>query len=759
MSITMRTAALSKLSAALLLAAVAMLPSIGNAADTVAGTAVNDGANDALGEITVTAERREENLQKTPVAVTVLSADTLRSQNVSTFADIARTVPGLSISSASTTAPGSALPVVYIRGIGQQDPSIFQDPGVGIYVDGVYVARSAGASIDLPDIGRVEVLRGPQGTLFGKNAVGGALNIVTQAPSKTPEASLDASVGNYRLKDLSGFFSGPLAGNWQGSFAFNIRREDGYENRLSYPTRQDLGTQGGEKHQAARGRLRWEPTDDVTVDLSADYTRYRDESAAGIATVYPPTKIYSLWNTLVGIPAGLPWTPANTETGGRYSTFATGPNYANDDIWGTSVAVTWRLAALTLKSITAYRHVEETYSRDSDGSPTPFFSAIGSHTLGQVTQELQLLGDAFEKKLDYIAGLYFLRETGSQSDLAIIAPGLYTATHNQSLELGRLYGVDVATNSYAGFGQTTYHITDALSTTLGLRYTSENKSDVVSSFGTESGILYVAPTALSKTFGALTPKFGLSYQANEDVLIYASATEGFKSGGFNGRVSRPAGLTTFEPEKVWSYELGIKSTLLDQRLRVNFASYYMTYRDIQLAYFILTPQGVVNAVANVAAAHVDGLEGEVTALPLPGLEIGLSAARNYNNYTEIQPGAQVSAGDKLPYSPAWTASAYLQYKIQIPGGSTLTPHADYSYKSSTFSVINNSPPSLLPQYSLLNARLTYQLPNGHWSIAAFGTNLTNRYYFVSAQDNTSASLLYQLLGRPREYGVDVHVTF
>jgi iron complex outermembrane recepter protein len=740
------------LSTAISSAGIAQVPAVAGPVPTAEGMG-------SLAEIVVTAERRSENLQTTPIAVTALSADALRSQSVSQFSDLARTVPGLSISSASTTAPGSATPVVYIRGIGQQDPSIFQDPGVGIYVDGVYVARSAGSAIDLPDIERVEVLRGPQGTLFGKNAVGGAINIVTQTPSDVPTGSLDATIGNYNLVDLRGLVSGPVATDLAGGLALDAKREDGYVDRLSYPDRSKTGTEGGVDHLSGRTRLHWTPMEDLSVDFSADYTRYQDESAAGLTTVYPPTSIYTLWNTLVASKGGLTWTPADAETGGKYSTFATGPNFADDHIYGSGIWLSWKLPWATFRSITAYRYAHETYSRDSDGSPADFFSATGYHQTSQYSQELQLLGSSFEDRLKWISGLYYLHENGQESDLAIIAPGLYTETHNTSLELGRLYGIKTTTDSYAGFGQATFYITRALGLTAGLRYTSEPKSAVVSSFGTESGILYVPPTAVSKTFSSLTPKYGIQYQVDPNVMLYASATKGFKSGGFNGRVSTLAGLTTFAPETVWSYEGGVKSTLLDNRLRINLAGYYMDYDNIQLAYFILTPGGVVNAVSNVAAAELHGVEAEVAAVPVSRLRLAASASWEDNYYTNIQPGAQVVKGDKMPYTPKWTASFSADYAFILPGDATLTPHVDYSFKGRTFAVISNSFPSELSAYSLVNARLTYAPANDHWSLAAYATNLTNRYYFTSAQDNTTASLLYRLLGRPREFGLTLHIRF
>jgi iron complex outermembrane recepter protein len=709
----------------------------------------------ALEEVTVTAERRETDLQKTAIAVTALSQEDLKSRSVTNFSDLAGAVPGLSISGASTTAPGAALPVVYIRGIGQQDPSIFQDPGVGIYVDGVYVARSAGSTIDLPDINRVEVLRGPQGTLFGKNAVGGAINIVTRDPSEEATGSLEATGGDYRLVDVRGYFSGPLSEALQGSIATDLKSEQGYVDRLAYPSREVIGDQGAQNHRSVRGRLRWEPASALTVDFSADYTRYRDSSAAGIGFLTAPTSVYNLWNNSVAKPAGNPWTQANTNTGNFYQTFATGPNYADDDIEGTSATVTYKAAAATFRSISAYRYVNEEYSRDSDGSPADFFAATGSHKLHQLSEELQLFGQSFDDRLDWIGGLYFLRETGAEEDLALIAPGLYTLTHNSALELGRLYGVSVSTYSYAAFGELTYHLTDKLGLTAGLRETREHKAADVSSLGTESDTLYVPLTHRSDTFGAWTPKFSVQYQAADALLLYASASEGFKSGGFNGRVSQPAGLTEFQPEKVWSYETGFKLTALDRRLRLNVAGFYMDYSNIQLAYFILTPQGVVNAVESVAAARIDGVEAEVVAVPLEGLRIGGTVSTNNNYYSRIQAGAQVMPGDKIPYVPEYQESAFIEYGARLPNGGELVPRADYSHQSKSYSVINNSPASLLDARTLVNARLTYRFPGGRWSLAAFGTNLGNERYYTSAQDNTSASLLYKLVGPPREYGATV----
>lgn len=734
------------------------------ASDTAAAPARGDGqaapqqqADDGgIADIIVTAQRREESLQRVPLAVTAIDGAALREQNVSSLADIARIAPNIAISSSGYTAPTNALPVIYIRGIGQQDPAIYSDPGVPVYVDGVYVARSAGGAIDLPDIARVEVLRGPQGTLFGKNAVGGAVNIVTATPGRNTGTDVTLTGGSYALYEARGVTNLALSDQLGLTAAIDAKHENGFGNRLDVATGRRLGRLGDQRHLSGRVHARWTPTPALTVDLSGDYTHYRDTATPGQSTIVA-SGLLNLWNARVGIPSGKPISQA-VAASGDYDNYSLNSGAVRDDLGGVSGTIAYDLGGATIKSITAYREAHDIFNRDADSTPAVYLEVFRDMRSKQFTQELQLLGKAWDGRIDYIVGGFYLHDSATQFDNVILTPGLYPLIPDPAQDRPRAYNDQQKTSSYAGYAQVTVRPIDRLGLTAGVRYTDETKDAIVGVVSPQSGIVYVPTQNLSGRWKAWTPRFSADFRVTDTVLAYVSASRGFKSGGFNGRPSNLASLTTFSPESVWSYEAGIKSELLDRHVRANLAVFRADYDNIQLSRQTIIGGVLISDISNVASSRIKGVEGELVVIPARGFELDGAVGYTHNEYTQVQAGAVVTADNKIPYAPEWTVALSARYRAEL-GSGTLTPSINYAYRSSTFVTPNNSAVSLLPGYGLLSARLTYAPQGGRWDLSVFGTNLTDKRYLISVGDSTGIGVVYNVFGRPREIGATLGVHF
>ena len=720
------------------------------------GQAAPPQTEDGIADIIITAQRREESLQRVPLAVTAIDGAALREQNVSGLADIARIAPNIAISSSGYTAPTNALPVIYIRGIGQQDPAIYSDPGVPVYVDGVYVARSAGGAIDLPDISRVEVLRGPQGTLFGKNAVGGAVNIVTATPGRNTGTDVTLTGGSYALYEARGVTNLALSDQLGLTASFDAKHENGFGDRLEVGTGRRLGRLGDQRHLSGRVHARWTPTPALTVDLSGDYTHYRDTATPGQGSIVA-SGLLNLWNARVGVPSGKPISQA-VAASGDYDNYSLNSGAVRDDLGGVSGTVAYDLGGATIKSITAYREAHDVFNRDADSTPAVYLEVFRDMRSKQFTQEVQLLGKAWDGRIDYIVGGFYLHDSATQFDNVILTPGLYPLIPDPAQDRPRAYNDQQKTNSYAGYAQVTVRPVKWLGLTAGVRYTDEKKDAIVGVISPQSGIVYVPTQNLSGRWKAWTPRFAADVRISDDILAYVSASRGFKSGGFNGRPSNLASLTTFNPESVWSYEAGIKAEALQHRVRANLAVFRSDYDNIQLSRQTIIGGVLISDISNVASSRIKGVEGELVLVPTRGLEFNAAFGYTYNEYTKVQPGAVVTAANKIPYAPEWTIAVSARYRIEL-GTGTLTPSVNYAFRSSTYVTPNNSPVSRLPDYGLLSARLTYAPPGGRWDLSVFGTNLTDKRYLISVGDSTGIGLVYNVFGRPRELGATLGIHF
>ncbi|KCZ86017.1 TonB-dependent receptor [Hyphomonas adhaerens MHS-3] len=693
-----------------------------------------------LDTVTVTARRVEENLQNAPVAVTAFNANDLELRAAEQLDDVARFSPNVAAYPGAFSVSDSGQ--LFIRGIGQFDYIVTTDPGVGVYLDGVYLARTTGNLLDLADVERIEVLRGPQGTLYGKNALGGAVNVVTRKPSNDARGKAAVTVGEYNRIDAYGFLSGPLVKDkLAGSIAVMTQNRDGYVERVLEPGK----TQGGTDSQAARVALRWTPTESFSFDLAGDYTSSDTEQGpyryAGRFTD-DPAVLYTLLD-----PGGVD----QYDTDNLLESYATGDNYVEVDIWGISGTAEWELGNSTLSSISSFRSSEIANLGDLDGTPFSILTEYDDISQEQFSQELRLSGTSMDGKLNYTSGLFYLTEDADQyinvdilSDLPVLpAPGI----------LDRIVSANQKQESYAAYGQADYTLNEKWSVTGGLRYTYEEKKATLSTFRDTLGFYELAPGTYTESWDALTPRIGLNYQYSDSVLFYGSVAQGFKSGGFNGRATSLDTVGPFDPENVWTYELGLKSELFSRRLRFNAAAFMNDYEDLQFSVSSLADDGVTLLIGleNAAAAEINGFEMEVVAVPADNLDVSFSLGYLDAKFTEVSPQAdEITADSKLMGAPEWTTSLAAQYRIPVHGLGEFTLAGDYSYRSKIyFNPLNTE--GITGALELVNAQVSFAPENSNIQFTAGVTNLFDEEYYASGLGPAGLGMIRGVVGRPQEW--------
>ena len=703
-------------------------------------------ATSGIEEIIVTAQRREESIQRTPIAVTALSGADLDARTTFDLADVGEYVPNLDFSTATQSSRSSFVSSVFIRGIGQTDFIVTTDPAVGIYVDGVYYGRTTGGVVDMLDIGRVEVLRGPQGTLFGKNTIGGALNVVSSPVGNEFGGTTEVTAGNYGRVGFRGDLNVPFSETFAGRIAVSVKRSDGYGKRLDFATGEETSELGADDSESARARLRWLIGENVEANLSVDYTRVREPQVPDdMKNIIPDAPLLGLWNGLVGFPTGNPYLPIYL-TNDDYTSYANGPNKAELDLWGPGLTIEWRLGDYTVRSITAYRSMDALFENDGDGSPVRI---LGSDHVeldqSQFSEELHLLGTSFDDRLEWLAGLYYFDESADEDTAAYVLPGIFQSLeaapfllgpagpigpcpppevvatlpvpgplgcagnpNNIPLDLDFAGTNKVDVTNYSAFLHGTLALTDRWKLALGARYTYEKKQHDIVYGRVNSGYVIAPPgTIREDDWSVVTPKGSLSFQATDQVMAYVSASRGFRSGGYNGRPFFREAVDSFDPEYVWSYELGIKSEWLDRRLVVNAAAFFNDYTDIQLTSNRAASGNVAVITENAGQAEIKGFELEIHARPIEQLDLIAGIGYVDAKFTEIDPNATVTEDSVFVKTPEWDTNFGAQYRISLGDVGGLTLRADYSWRSEWYNDVSNTPALLQDDVGLLNARITY----------------------------------------------------
>jgi len=730
-----------------LLASVAFL-TVGGAGLARAQSAPPPGQETGLKDIIVTATRHSTKLQKTPVAVTVITPQQIQQQNLTTARDLAGKTPGVLITRSGITP---LTQIFFIRGIGDADP-IF-DPNIAQYLDDVYLPRAINGMTDLTDLERVEVLRGPQGTLFGENADAGAIRYITRDPTDTPEGNFDVGGGTFGAVNLHAYAAGPIIpGKVDASIAFAHDQHEGYNYDPTIGQRVNNQNTNG-----ARAKVLVKITPDLTDEVEADGVL--DYSGAGF---YSPVK------PIIG---GTLAHPIYGQQNLRDSYASQGPK---NDSWvgGVSNRLVYTINPnLTFKSISAYRGFSQNpvnYNNDGQplveyngtpaslAAPFPALVSISDNYIvyreQELTQEFQLLGNY--DKFDFATGLYLLHENFASNRIGYVvspAGGGTPAFPEDQI-------ADTKTTDYAAYAQGDYHLTDKLTATLGGRYTIENRGfQFQGVYDNFQGVqLTPSPTNTAtenaalknnfsysgnKTWYSFTPKYGLSYQFTPDIFAYGSIAEGFDAGGFNNRASSLPTALPYNQENVTTYEAGLKTDWLDHRLRLNGTVFYNDYTGLQETASVISPVtgGLVSVRSNVNSAHSDGFELESVAEPVDGLTLTGNASYLWSRFdsfpnpgTSVNTGTVVSAtGNQLPFAPRWQVYGAANYEVPLNVPGQITVGSDISYETSYYSDVFNYGQGEIHPQAFVDAFASYQLPNKHWTAIVTGQNLTNRLSYQS----------------------------
>ncbi len=707
----------------------------------------SDGPTATLEEVVVTARKREENLQNVPVSIEAIDTRELRIRSLETLSDVGQSTPNVFFGGG--VQAGSAGNLVYIRGVGQADPLAAFDPGVGIYIDGVYLGRTTGIDLDLLNVERVEVLRGPQGTLFGKNTNGGAISVVTKPPNLTAQAvngQVQLTGGSVSRHEITAGIEIPVApevASLQLSGAY--RSQNGYSHRI------DGQQQADENRYDGRMALLVQPVHNFQILWTVDATTFnKGVSAFRLVDVRTTSAIPALYEAFTPYRYDNRWVSSSA-----YFYNGTGPNIDNGRIWGTALTLTWNTDWATIKSITAYRHSLIDNDLDPDGSPLTVLNVLETITQHQFSQELQATGDAFSQRLKWVTGLYYFDERVDDVSVAQVGEEFFHGAADFTL------GLNIHNISYAAYGQGSLALTDQLNLTLGGRVTYERK-DVLRSLTAQPD---VQPSGNWTNF---LPRVGLDYHFTPQVMGYISAAEGSKSGGFNGRAASVAEFNRFDPEKVWTYEVGARSDLFDKHLRVNATIFYSRYKDMQILVSSseidpVTGQPVpFNIVGNIPSANIRGAEVEVTAVPFEKLKIIPTLGITDGRYTTLPAGAPMTTGDAFINTPKVTAGVAVEYVTPLTAQWDVTGRVDYLHKSRIQYDYANSPFVSQVSYGLLNARLIFEVRNTGLSLSVFGTNLTNQVYANGGHDDGprgSLGFVVEQMGAPREWGASVQYKF
>ncbi|MFU4287966.1 TonB-dependent receptor [Pseudomonas aeruginosa] len=769
---------------ALLLALGGALPA--SAADAPApaeeapplASSVPDKADTALGKVTVTARRREEDSQKVPTPITVLGGETLEAQRISRVQDLQQVLPSVNV--AYIHARQSS---VAVRGIGNNPASDGLEGSAGIYLDNVYLGRPGMAVFDLLDIEQLELLRGPQGTLFGKNTTAGVLNISTRAPTFTAERTVEVSGGQDGYFQGRGTVSGPLGETLAGRLSAYRTRDDGYIKNIH----DDNYLNGGER-QGARGQLLFEPNEDFSLRWIADYNE--EDSSNGSMVVYGGAERFWQRAALVGA------SPLRDPQ--RRKVNINGRQHVSVHQGGSSLEANWNLAGgYRLTSISAYRYWHFTPANDEQLNVSAINDTGVEVHDRQFSQEIRLAsptGGAF----DYVVGAYAFRQNlgnktftsyGPLADLYLLGANLGALNDTYSKANGK-----IETDSFALFAQGTWHLTERLDFTAGLRGTYEEKNAKVERFAPLGGAAGGGVGAavrngqlgaydsgdLSQYNFAPSALLSLSYQFSDDLLGYASLSHGEKSGGVNLAVgsapSAGADSLLVGPERANDAELGLKSTLFDRRLLLNANLFWTGIHGYQATTLYQAPGStqLVQVLANAGSVRSRGLEFEATALPLRGLTLNFNGSYNDVTYLSFKdapcpaevstrPGAPSSCdltGQRVVGASKWIANLNGEYQWRLDDRFQPYVSASYAYRSAAEGTLDNSDLSKIDGYALVNlaAGLRSDLGDGQLDTSVWLKNAFDKDYYLSAFASINGSYTASV-GQPRTLGVSLRYDF
>lgn len=708
------------------------------------------GAAPTLEEVVVAAQRVQQNLQDVPIAVTAYSGNFLQSRQVVDFDQVAVRTPGLNVTAAFRT---QVQPV--IRGANSDEDAPGVDLAVGLVVDEVFYGQPIDFSFDLFDIEGVEVLRGPQGTLFGRNVTGGLINIRTKNPVDELEGRVELVAGEDNRLDLRAALNIPIVKNVLSSrITVSSRNSDGAIPNASGP---DLLQ---EDETSIRGKVLFTPNDSLSILIKGEYLR---DKSVGIAR-----DIVALGeNLLPALASQVDLDPrkASIDGGGAYDRL----------IKGVSGIITLDTNIGEFSSVTAWRdNRSDLTDADADATPVLILGGPVENDSDQFSQELRHTYTSADGQFLWIGGVYYQDLNYSRTEFVnqIPFPGSFLAIIGLP-PIGGEFGdpgffrQDMETKSHAVFGQITYSPKglQGLNLTAGARYTKDKKKG----FTQDTGIIQPFLVDVSGKWDAVTPKFVVDYKFDEDIMGYVSATRGFKSGGFSSTTTRDNALAGFAPEYVWSYEGGVKSRFLDDRLQMNLALFAADYKDLQ---FRSGTVGTESFIGNAGKGSIKGIEAEFQFIPKKHIFLFLNYSYQDGKYDELMISGSDFSGNRLPLTPKHSVSVGAEYEVHVPNIGHLIFNADYQYKSSAFLEPENHRDTAQKIDGIINASVSLEFLQGQGKVSLFVNNLTDEVFITRAnrlgvflgevdlsQTPPFAQVVAGSFNTPRRWGVSLSYNF
>lgn len=726
------------------------------------------------GEILVTAQRREERVQDIPVAITAFGGQQVEKLGIMSLENIAPRVPSFYFGSF-----GAARPQLYIRGIGTRSFDPGSESSVGVFIDDVYAGRASGSFGSLRDIERIEVLRGPQGTLYGRNTIAGAINVISKAPTDYFTGEAEAGVSNFDGYSLFGAVGGPIASD---KLMFRVAgwkaERDGYQTNLATGNRfQGIDNWGG------RARLRFAPTEALTIDLTAELSRDGDKAAfAGFNRGSGPSR------SLAGVT-----TPANPNSvflarAGRTPIAYSGGNeghwsfdpYLNRKTESYIGRIEYDAGFATITSISALKKLRIADGRDLEGSSLDVINQLSNERSKQFTQEIRITSDptgpaSFDGAVDWIIGAFYYRDRSARRDEFRLGEDSVVAMLSGDPQISTALS-DYEIDSYALFGQATIHLGDKFEVTLGGRYTRDEKRAVQQGRNSYPGVPLIAvPFSVDNkaTYESFDPRIVATYKFSPDASVYASFSTGFKSGGFQYvPFSAAQANVLFQPEDIKTYEIGFKSEWLDRRLRFNVAGFHYDYKDLQVSRIVdLGGGAAASLISNAASSKIYGADVELLLRPSDHFDVSVTYGyldakydAYFTNAAGTLPTAATDFSDRtLVRAPKHSINVGAEWRIPTGDDSGLTLRADYALLDKFYHEPGNADPiyggavslSREPSYGLLDLRAAYEI--GNFRVTAYVTNATKTNYRRTVL--ALGSTLSDFPGEPRIYGLKVGYRF
>ena len=743
----------------------------------------------SLEEITVTARRVEENLQDTPLAVSVFSGDELTERQVFETTELDQLVPNLQFADNAPLAGNNSSSQVFIRGIGQTDPTSTVDPGVGLYLDNIYIGTAVGGTMTLRDIQSIQVLRGPQGTLFGRNTIGGAILVTTVEPGDEFGGTFRGGFGSDSLIDAFAAFDAPFSDNVKSRFSVGMRQQDGYV------TRSDGTDLGDTDTWTATAKFVIEPSDTFRATVALDYTESDENGSPLVFAAMTETaafpRVASLEAQCPGLtdgavpPPGLPDQPAvpmiqddrcanDLQARGPYANNGTYPLGSTLENSGLGLSLAWDLSeTLALQSITSYRNLDWAGVRDADNTPLPILHTTYEVDSSQWSEELQLTWQ--RDALTGVVGVYYFEQ--ESNDIVTVElnppdniPGPQRDSDNNAVD----------NDSWAVFTQWTYDFNDRWSLTGGGRYTEETKRAFPDQYNLANPTVKQVPAQwYEDTFSDFTPSASIAFRWSPQGMLYLSYAQGFKGGGWNSHFNDPpltaaeqAALHEFRPEDAESIELGTKLDLAGDSLRLNAAIFSSDYTDMQVTYRgpARPPpamSGVAPFLTNAGKASIDGAELELTWLATRALTVEASFGLLDATIDQLDniplavlpPG--LLPGNALPFAPDNQAHVGIAYDA-MAGNLAITPRLDVSYTDAQyFDATNTREIAQREDVTVVNASVALGSSNRSWRLIIGVNNATDETYPIAGNSSLTTGSGYAEIAysRPREYFATINFDF